>query len=269
MKKILTVSDFREQLSQSVITLMHVNEEGETVYRYVTSNLPFIRYLNKKLVSQYQGEGKDLSINGMEYTTVEKPVFKDEYRGVFATPLDLKMEVLETIFERDNADADDNDEFDYEYENIAEDVCDRYTLFDENDYHLFDAALMFENFQVDNASAHVVSVYNILTHQMENVNLLNYSGETFKTINLNSPEKDTAFLNSYLYLGNKSGPLNVSHRLVDMADKSSLDDVGIKDDDLFIQLDTCLGFREVEAGKAGVGDIYLMVTKNADNQGDA
>lgn len=272
MKKILTVSDFNDQMKNSIITLMHKDEDGTLVYRHVTTNMNVIKYINEKIT--LQSDSSDYGINGLHKDTMHKKLISSNEECDSLTPFELRMHYLRTILklnevtEKDEENGVEETYYDGDYLYFFDDLG----LYVDTDKHDEDeddilscASTLGEN-SISKHEKYDVVVYNLLTHRCEVVDLFNYSGEAIKVMTLEEPKEDIEFKDIVLYLGNKTGPLSVSHDLIDVAGDRDNADIGILDDDLFLQLDATLGFRIVGEGKASVGNIYLMITKTTEEE---
>lgn len=95
--------------------------------------------------------------------------------------------------------------------------------------------------------------YDILNKKFLELQPAYFVGEVVSVAHCYEPSETLALEDVKIYMGNKTGPLVISEKLLALFGTTEADEFGIKDDDKFIILAACLG---VEDG--ALEDIYLV-----------
>lgn len=95
--------------------------------------------------------------------------------------------------------------------------------------------------------------YDILNNKYLELKPEYFIGDVVSVAHCYKPSDRLSLENVKLYIGNKTGPLVISDKLLSLFSKTEAEEFGIKDDDKFIILSACLG---VEDGT--LEDIYLV-----------
>lgn len=95
--------------------------------------------------------------------------------------------------------------------------------------------------------------YDILNNKYLELQPAYFTGEVVSVAHCYEPSEVLGLENVKIYIGNKTGPLVISEKLLSRFGKVEADEFGIKEDDKFIILAACLG---VEDGT--LEDIYLV-----------
>lgn len=95
--------------------------------------------------------------------------------------------------------------------------------------------------------------YDILNNKFLELQPAYFIGEVVSVAHCYAPSETLNLEDVKIYLGNKTGPLVISDKLLSRFEKTEAEEFGIKEDDKFIILAACLG---VEDGS--LEDIYLV-----------
>lgn len=95
--------------------------------------------------------------------------------------------------------------------------------------------------------------YDILNKKFLELQPAYFVGEVVSVAHCYEPSETLSLEDVKIYMGNKTGPLVISEKLLALFGTTEADEFGIKEDDKFIILSACLG---VEDGS--LEDIYLV-----------
>lgn len=102
-------------------------------------------------------------------------------------------------------------------------------------------------------SHHHTEAYDILNNKYLELKAELFVGDVVSVAHCYKPSNELNLKDVKLYLGNKTGPLVISDKLLELFSKTDAEEFGIKDDDKFIILTACLGVQD-----GALEDIYLI-----------
>jgi hypothetical protein len=100
---------------------------------------------------------------------------------------------------------------------------------------------------------HHSEAYDILNNKYLELKAEYFIGEVVSVAHCYEPSERLNLEDVKLYLGNKTGPLVISEKLLELFSKTESEEFGIKDDNKFIILSACLGIED-----GALEDIYLI-----------
>lgn len=95
--------------------------------------------------------------------------------------------------------------------------------------------------------------YDILNNKYLELKPSYFTGEVVSVAHCYEPSDTLNLEDVKIYLGNKTGPLVISEKLLSLFGKTEAEEFGIKEDDKFIILAACLGLED-----GSLEDIYLV-----------
>ncbi len=95
--------------------------------------------------------------------------------------------------------------------------------------------------------------YDVLNNKTLELKAELFDGEVYSIAHCHTPSDNLELKNVKIYIGNKTGAIVISDKLLEKYSKSDMDDFGIKDDNKFFILSACLGLDDNT-----LEDIYLV-----------